>query len=181
MSVEDNEARDGPSQPHPQDQQHVFGSTAAAPAKKPKKKKGKKAEPSSASGAGADSSPSLVTSKLSNGAVAPAVVGSKGKKGSAAASATAGADTHDERWTRVEARKKKASSSQMTQDDAAAASAADVTTSDAGITTSATGNSSPVTERTTEDELPSELEGCVLFSSPFAFRWCAVSHCVLFG
>jgi hypothetical protein len=33
--------------------------------------------------------------------------------------------------------------------------ATDATTSDAGITTSVTGNSSPVTERTTEDELPS--------------------------
>jgi len=34
----------------------------------------------------------------------------------------------------------------------------DATTSDAGITTSVTGNSSPVTERTTEDELPSGLD-----------------------
>jgi hypothetical protein len=144
--------------------------TSAAP-KKLKKKKGKKAAaanpsgPSSTSGAG--SSP-LASSTLTEGATAAAAapVG-KGKKVSVSASAVA--DTHDERWTRVEARKKKAPV--PTQDDAGAGVAlADVTTSDAGITTSATGNSSPVTERTTEDELPSELDECVFF----CFFWCVV-------
>ncbi|KAH9967449.1 hypothetical protein BC827DRAFT_593706 [Russula dissimulans] len=70
------------------------------------------------------------------------------------------ADAADERWTRVEARKKKPSA--PLQDGLAKLETADVTTSDAGITTSATGNSSPVTERTTEDELPSEVDGSVM-------------------
>lgn len=142
------------SQAHSQEQQHQ----ASATAKKLKKKKGKKAgfvDPSGPSGAG---SSSLASSALMEGAAVPASVG-KGKKVSASASAAAAAtaDVHDEPWTRVEARKKKVTV--LTQDDAgAAASPADVTTSDAGITTSVTGNSSPVTERTTEDELPPELD-----------------------
>ncbi len=92
------------------------------------------------------------------------VVG-KGKKASASASVAADAeDAHDERWTRVEARRKKAPL--QPQDglaETAEATAADVTTSDAGITTSVTGNSSPVTERTTEDELRSDLDEYVSF------------------
>jgi hypothetical protein len=128
--------------------------------KKPKKKKAKKAaaatsDPSSASALGA--SQSLATS--TEGAVG------KGRKASASASVAADAEeTHDERWTRVEARKKKAPV--QPQDglaETAEATAADVTTSDAGITTSVTGNSSPVTERTTEDELRSDLDECVSF------------------
>jgi hypothetical protein len=134
-------------------QQHVSVGTT----KKPKKKKGKKAavatsDPSSASALGA--SQSLAT--LTEG-----VVG-KGKK--ASASASVATDAHDERWTRVEARRKKAPV--QPQDglaETAEATAADVTTSDAGITTSVTGNSSPVTERTTEDELRSDLDECVSF------------------
>jgi hypothetical protein len=119
--------------------------------KKPKKKKGKKAavpsDPSSTSAVGA--SPSLVTP----------------------ASATAAAvDGHDERWTRVEARKKKvAAQSQdgLAELHSAETTAADVTTSDAGVTTSVTGNSSPTTERTTEDG--SELDECVSLLSPPSF------------
>jgi hypothetical protein len=136
-----------------QQQQHVSVGTT----KKPKKKKGKKAavatsDPSSASALGA--SQSLAT--LTEG-----VVG-KGKK--ASASASVATDAHDERWTRVEARRKKAPV--QPQDglaETAEATAADVTTSDAGITTSVTGNSSPVTERTTEDELRSDLDEYVSF------------------
>ena len=156
------DARDKPQeQPQPpfeqvqvqQQQQHVSVGTA----KKPKKKKGKKAaatsDPSSASALGA--AQSLATST-------EGVVG-KGKK--APASAYDGDDAHDERWTRVEARRKKAPV--QPQDglaETAEASAADVTTSDAGITTSVTSNSSPVTERTTEDELRSDLDECVFLS-----------------
>jgi len=147
------------SQAHSQEQQHQ----ASATAKKPKKKKGKKAgvvDPSGPSGAG---SSSLASSALMEGAAGPASVG-KGKKVSASAAAAAAADVHDERWTRVEARKKKVTV--LTQDDTGAASSpADITTSDAGITTSVTGNSSPVTERTTEDELPPELDEWVPFRS----------------
>jgi hypothetical protein len=82
-----------------------------------------------------------------------------GKTEKAQVSVPAGAttDASDERWTRVEARKKKAAVSP--QDGLSRLT--DATTSDAGITTSVTGNSSPVTERTTEDELPSGLDECV--------------------
>jgi hypothetical protein len=131
-----------------QQQQHVFVGTT----KKPKKKKGKKtaatSDPFSAS-----ASQSLTTST-------EGVVG-KGKKASVAADAE---DAHDERWTRVEARRKRAPvQSQDGSAETAETTAADVTTSDAGITTSVTGNSSPVTERTTEDELRSDLDECVSF------------------
>jgi hypothetical protein len=157
-----DDARDNP-QEHPQPpleqvqvqqlQQHVSVGTT----KKPKKKKGKKAavatsDLSSASALGA--SQSLATST-------EGVVG-KGKK--ATVSASDAEDAHDERWTRVEARRKKAPV--QPQDGLAEtteATAADVSTSDAGITTSVTGNSSPVTERTTEDELRSDLDECVSF------------------
>ena len=156
-------ARDKPrEQPQPpleqvqQQQQHVSVGTT----KKLKKKKGKKAaatsDPSSASALGA--SQSLATST-------EGVVG-KGKKASSASVsvATDAEDAHDERWTRVEARRKKAPvQSQDGSAEMAEATAADVTTSDAGITTSVTGNSSPVTERTTEDELRSDLDECVSF------------------
>ena len=139
-----------------QQQQHVSVGTT----KKPKKKKGKKSaaatsDPSSASALGA--SQSLATST-------EGVVG-KGKKASASVSVAAGAeDGHEERWTRVEARRKKAPV-QLKDGlaETAEATAADVTTSDAGITTSVTGNSSPVTERTTEDELRSDPDECVSF------------------
>jgi hypothetical protein len=77
--------------------------------------------------------------------------------------ATATADAPDERWTRVEARKKKAGV--QPQDGLGKLqTGTDATTSDAGITTSVTGNSSPLTERTTEDELPSGLDECVFAS-----------------
>ena len=139
-----------------QQQQRVSVGTT----KKPKKKKGKKAaaatsDPSFASALGA--SQSLATS-------AEGVIG-KGKRSSASASVAAHAeDAHDERWTRVEARRKKAPvKPQDGLTETAEATAADVTTSDAGITTSVTGNSSPVTERTTEDELRSDLDECVSF------------------
>lgn len=149
--------QDQPSQPQSQEQQQGVSTTAAAAAKKPKKKKGKKVP--SATPSGPSSSP-MASSTLTEGSAAPGASVGKGKKALAPASAAA-EDTHDERWTRVGARKKKASVQR--QDDAAATSGADVTTSDAGITTSVTGNSSPVTERTTEDELPSELDECVYF------------------
>lgn len=149
--------QDQQSQAQSQQQQQQGVSATGAAAKKPKKKKGRKA--ASATPSEPSSSP-LATSTLTEGSAAPGASVGKGKKVSASASAAA-EDGHDERWTRVEARKKKASVRR--QDDAAAASGADVTTSDAGITTSVTGNSSPVTERTTEDELPSELDECVHF------------------
>ncbi|KAF8479590.1 hypothetical protein DFH94DRAFT_488709 [Russula ochroleuca] len=122
-------------------QQHV--SVPVGATKKPKRKKGKKAaapsDPSSASAVGA--TPSLATG---------------------ASAAAAAEDGHDERWTRVEARKKKVTvppRDGLAELQSAEGTAADVTTSDAGVTTSVTGNSSPVTERTTtEDELRSELD-----------------------
>jgi len=151
-AVTADDVRDTPQgQSHPplepqqvqRQQRHVsVGAT-----KKPKKKKGKKtaavaapSDPSSASAVGA--SPSLATP----------------------ASAAAAVDAQDERWTRVEARKKKVTvppQDGLAELHSAEATAADVTTSDAGVTTSVTGNSSPMTERTTEDELRSELDECV--------------------
>ena len=160
-----DDARDRPQeQPQPpleqaqvqQQQQHVSVGTT----KKPKKKKAKKAavtsDPFSAS-----ASQSLATST-------EGVVG-KGKKAAASVSVAADAnDAHDERWTRVEARRKRAPvQSQDGSAETAETTAADVTTSDAGITTSVTGNSSPVTERTTEDELRSDLDECVSFFHSF--------------
>jgi len=152
-----HDLRDTPQdqQSQPQSQQQGMSTTAAV--KKPKKKKGKKA--ASATPSEPSSSP-LATSTLTERSAATGASVGKGKKVSVSASAAA-EDAHDERWTRVEARKKKTSVPR--QDDAAAMSGADVTTSDAGITTSVTGNSSPVTERTTEDELPSELDEYVHF------------------
>jgi hypothetical protein len=86
----------------------------------------------------------------------PAPTGT-GKAEKAQVSVPAASDAPDERWTRVEARKKKAAV--QPQDGLSGLqTATDATTSDAGITTSVTGNSSPVTERTTEDELPSGLD-----------------------
>jgi hypothetical protein len=161
-----------------QQQQHVSVGTT----KKPKKKKGKKAtaatsDPSSASALGAPHS--LATST-------EGVVG-KGKKATASASVAADAeDAHDERWTRVEARKKKAPV--QPQDglaETSEATAADVTTSDAGITTSVTGNSSPVTERTTEDELRSDLDECaslfLCFLTPPAVLYLICAHVTFVG
>lgn len=166
-TVESDDARDKPQeQPQPlleqvqvqQHQQHVSVGTA----KKPKKKKGKKAaaatsDPSSASALGG-SQPLVASTE--------GVVG-KGKKAFASVSVAVHADNTDERWTRVEARRKKAPV--QPQDglaETAEVTAADVTMSDAGITTSVTGNSSPVTERTTEDELRSDLDEYVSF--PFS-------------
>jgi len=145
-----------PQQPEQQQQQqHV--STAA---KRPKKKKGKKAVPSEPGASSLAASTSTEGGVTRSEAAAPT---GKGKRASMPASANA-ADSADERWTRVEARKKKPSA--PLQDSLAKLEMADVTTSDAGITTSVTGNSSPVTERTTEDELPPEVEECV-FLPPF--------------
>ena len=145
-----------------QQQQHVSVGTT----KKSKKKKGKKtaapSDPSSASALGASQSLATPTE---------GIVG-KGKK--ASASAFDAEDAHNERWTRVESRRKKAPvQSQDGLSEMAEATAADVTTSDAGITTSVTGNSSPVTERTTEDELRSDLDECVSFFLSFFFSFYA--------
>ncbi|KAI0060662.1 hypothetical protein BV25DRAFT_1827522 [Artomyces pyxidatus] len=132
------------------------GSTAdvdpAAKSKKPKKKKGKKAA----------SEQQAALSDSSTGAAPKAAPKAK-KQSPPAQGASAPSDVRDERWTRVESRKKKPTPVPV---DAGAVegekavlkptlSTADLGTSDAGITTSVTtGNSSPVTERTTEDELP---------------------------
>ncbi|KAH9013203.1 hypothetical protein EDB85DRAFT_1899862 [Lactarius pseudohatsudake] len=70
-----------------------------------------------------------------------------------ASAAVALADTQDERWTRVEARKKKAVSPQDGLSKLQTTVAAAEATTSKAVTASATGNSSPVTERTTEDEL----------------------------
>ncbi|KAI0306045.1 hypothetical protein B0F90DRAFT_958200 [Multifurca ochricompacta] len=147
-------------------QQHFV----AAATKKPKKKKGKKVavavltEPSSASTSPATVFPSALASTegLAGNVAAPAPSG-KPKKVQASGSATA-LDAQDERWTRVEARKKRAVSphDSLSKLQTSGAMTVDVTTSDAGVTTSATGNSSPVTERTTEDELPSGLDESAL-------------------
>ena len=115
--------------------------------KKPKKKKGKKTATAAVPHLGPSSAP-------------------VGAPPSLAATHESAADMHDERWTRVEARKKKVAVPQqdgLAELHSAETTAADVTTSDAGITTSVTGNSSPVTERTTEDELRSEPDECVLY------------------
>ena len=107
--------------------------------KKPRKKRGKKTA--------SDLAPADA------GGVAP---GKTEKTQVSAPPAVAMADASDERWTRVEARKKKVVPPQ--NELSKLQTSMDATTSDAGITTSVTGNSSPVTERTTEDELPSGLD-----------------------
>jgi hypothetical protein len=135
--------------------------TQQQPPKKEKRKKGKKVAVSDLSSASASTS-AAAASQLASGSaegtawseITPATI-AKAKKGFMPASVVA-TDALDERWTRVEARRKKAAPLQATGTDA--------TTSDAGITTSVTDNSSPVAERTTEDELPPELDECVLFS-----------------
>ena len=113
--------------------------------KKPRKKRGKKIV--------SDLAPADA------GGVAP---GKTEKTQVSAPPAVAMADASDERWTRVEARKKKVVPPQ--NELSKLQTSMDATTSDAGITTSVTGNSSPVTERTTEDELPSGLDECVLLA-----------------
>jgi hypothetical protein len=144
------------------------------PAKKQKKRKGKKttvstlSDTSSASASSFAATASQLTSGPTEGAprnqVAPATV-AKAKKGSLPPSVVA-TDARDERWTRVEARRKKPTPAQTTGTDA--------TTSDAGITTSVTGNSSPVTERTTEDELPPELDESVSYF--FVSKYLCIHH-----
>ncbi|KAH9004860.1 hypothetical protein EDB84DRAFT_1606725 [Lactarius hengduanensis] len=67
--------------------------------------------------------------------------------------AVALADTQDERWTRVEARKKKAVSLQDGLSKLQTTVAAPGATTSNAVTTSATGNSSSVMECTTKDEL----------------------------
>jgi hypothetical protein len=159
--------------------QHQQQQQQQQPAKKQKKRKGKKTTVSALSDASSASvssfaaaSASQLTSGPTEGAlrnqVAPATV-AKAKKGSLPPSVVA-TDARDERWTRVEARRKKVAPTQTTGTDA--------TTSDAGITTSVTGNSSPVTERTTEDELPPELDESVslLFVSP-SFVYAPIDFC----
>lgn len=166
-----DDARDKPQeQPQPpleqvqvqQQQQHVSVGTT----KKPKKKKGKKTAVTS--DLSSTSSPAVSQSLTTS---TEGVVG-KGKKATASASVAADAvDAHDERWTRVEARRKKAPvHPQDGLSETAEPTAADVTTSDAGITTSVTGNSSPVTERTTEDELRSDLDESALEASPSSLQ-----------
>ncbi|KAI0761849.1 hypothetical protein BD413DRAFT_588059 [Trametes elegans] len=70
------------------------------------------------------------------------------------------APVDDEGWTKVEAKKKSLQASQGPGAQVASSSAPErpqeISTSDAGIATSVTGNSSPVTERT-EDESQSQL------------------------
>lgn len=114
----------------------------SADVKKPRKKRGKKTA----------SDPSSTATPADAGGAATTT---KSEKAHAAAAAVAMDAAQDERWTRVEARKKKA----VPPQDG---------TSDAGITTSVTGNSSPVTERTTEDELPSKLDEYIVVSIPFS-------------
>jgi hypothetical protein len=133
--------------------------------KQKKKKKGKKANAVSVleelSSASASTS-AAVTSQLVSGSTdvttrsedMPTTV-ARSKKGLMSVSVVA-TDAQDERWTRVEARRKKAAPLRTTTTD--------TTTSDAGITTSVTGNSSPITERTTEDELLPEFDGYVVDS-----------------
>ncbi|KAI9464470.1 hypothetical protein BJY52DRAFT_1184210 [Lactarius psammicola] len=142
-----DDALGAPRSPPPLQQQQQQPEQSAG-VKKPRKKKGKKtaSDPSSTpADAGATPAP-----------------GGKAEKAQASASAAvAMADAQDERWTRVEARKKKA----MPPQDGLSklqttVAVADATTSDA-VTTSVTGNSSPVTERTTEDELPSGIDESV--------------------
>ncbi|KAI0630717.1 hypothetical protein C8Q77DRAFT_1200026 [Trametes polyzona] len=119
------------------------GSGPGAAAKsKAKKKKGKKA-----------SSPVPQDAQSESSATAPeSSAARKPRK-----SATPKPAGDDDGWTRVETKKKTTQAGQRAGGDAPAASTSaaerplEISTSDAGITTSFTGNSSPVTERT-EDE-----------------------------
>ena len=134
-SADNNDAHRSPQQQH-QPEQDV---------KKPKKKRGKKIASDLAPADAGGAAPGKTEKMQVSGPPPPAAV----------------ADASDERWTRVEARKKKAVPPQG--ELSKLQTSMDATTSDAGITTSVTGNSSPVTERTTEDELPSGLDECVFF------------------
>jgi hypothetical protein len=170
---EAGDAPQGHSEPplEPQQvQQHVsVGST-----KKPKKKKGKKT---------ATASDPTSTS----------VMGAYASLATPASAAVAEVDGHDERWTRVEARKKKVTvqpQDGLAELHSAEATTADVTTSDAGVTTSATGNSSPTTERTEDGSEPDEcvfikfVPNILLMSDvrvclPFGGQKCAGGICVV--
>ena len=141
-SADNNDAHRSPQQQH-QPEQDV---------KKPKKKRGKK-----------------IASDLAPADAGGAAPGKTEKTQVSGPPSAAVADASDERWTRVEARKKKAVPPQG--ELSKLQTSMDATTSDAGITTSVTGNSSPVTERTTEDELPSGLDECVFFLCSFERRF----------
>jgi hypothetical protein len=157
VAAVDDDVRDAQQeQPQPQvEAQQVQQQQQAT--KKPKKKKGKKTATAAVPPLGPASAPAV------------------GAPPSSAATPESAADMHDERWTRVEARKKKVAVPQqdgLAELHSAETTAADVTTSDAGVTTSVTGNSSPVTERTTEDELRSEADECVLLFFYSISDWC---------
>ncbi|KAI0642353.1 hypothetical protein C8Q79DRAFT_1013638 [Trametes meyenii] len=115
----------------------------SAAAKPKKKKKSKKAAASLAQDAQSDSS-----------ATAPESSAPRKPRKSATPKP---APTEEEGWTKVETKKKAATPAAQGADaQAAAGRPQEISTSDAGITTSVTGNSSPVTERT-EDESQSLL------------------------
>ncbi|KAI0046517.1 hypothetical protein FA95DRAFT_1573076 [Auriscalpium vulgare] len=139
--------------------------------KKSKKKKGKKAAAGSASDAVKEGGEQQEQGEQSDASVGPAPTptpakakaASKAKRQAATQLDPTPAEAQEERWTRVESRKKQppaATGGESSADGKKAKpkptlSTADLATSDAGITTSVTtGNSSPATEKTTEDELP---------------------------
>ena len=116
--------------------------TLPEPAERPKPKKKKKAKKTGGAAADAQSESSATAPESS----AVAASRAKGKRGGAEAGSL------DDGWTKVEAKKtaraqQKASGSGAPQ--------LEVSTSDAGVTTSVTGtgNSSPVTERTEDSQL----------------------------
>ncbi|KAI9062623.1 hypothetical protein FKP32DRAFT_1593288 [Trametes sanguinea] len=116
-----------------------------------KKKKGKKASSPVPQDAQSDSSATAPESST-----APA----RKQRKSTTPKPTAAATADDDGWTKVQTKKKVQPKAQTAQGDVANSSAPDrpleISTSDAGITTSVTANSSPVTERT-EDESHSLL------------------------
>ncbi|OSD05257.1 hypothetical protein PYCCODRAFT_1432425 [Trametes coccinea BRFM310] len=126
-------------------------SAGGPPKASKKKKKGKKA-----------SSPVLQDAQSDSSATAPessAAPARKQRKSTTPKPATT-APAEDDGWTKVQTKKKVPQKAQSAQGDAASSSAPErpleISTSDAGITTSVTANSSPVTERT-EDESRSLL------------------------
>ena len=135
-----------------QQQQQPSADVKKQQQQQPRKKRGKKVTASS-------SDPSSAAPADVGATAVPTGKAEKASSASAATAAVAMADAAlDERWTRVEARKKKAVPPQdrLNKLQTKLPPQTDPTTSDAGITTSVTGTSSPVTERTTEDELPFE-------------------------
>ena len=131
--------------------------------KAPKKKKKKGAKKGSASAGGAAHTPADALSESSATAPESALPSSSSappKKSRTPPGAAGTGSLREEPWTRVESRKRRAGGASAAPSASAPAGAGEPqrplensVISDAGLTTTATGYSSPTTERTEDDEL----------------------------